>query len=274
MVDTAPAADVRYPSASAQLAGVEMLHEYLLFLYTTAKSLKPDCLVIGQSPNAYFASADRLVAWASSGSLLELGIGTGRVALPIARSGVEVHGIDISPAMLAKLGAKPGADAVRTWTARHSPRLGRSNQHILCYGPDMRADIEGTGSGRADRRMPRPFQFVMCARSRSPGRSPHRRSRLVQARSDVPRQHAKSSDPVDRNRPPDPGSETAAGDPRRHAPPARSAFGHLLQVLPDASSPGPVDLRTMASAWAQRAADAHARDRLPAGAPLNAGTTE
>ncbi len=63
------------------------------------------------------ASADRLVTWASSGPVLELGIGTGRVALPIARSGVEVHGIDISPAMLARLAAKPGADAVRTWTA-------------------------------------------------------------------------------------------------------------------------------------------------------------
>src|SRR5438874_2082361 len=49
------------------------------------------------------ASADRLVTWASSGPVLELGIGTGRVALPVARSGVEVHGIDISPVMLAKL---------------------------------------------------------------------------------------------------------------------------------------------------------------------------
>ncbi len=61
VVDTAPAADVRYPSASVQLAGVEMLHEYLLFLYTTAKSLKPDCLVIGQSPNPYFADTCDMV---------------------------------------------------------------------------------------------------------------------------------------------------------------------------------------------------------------------
>jgi SAM-dependent methyltransferase len=63
------------------------------------------------------ASADRLIAWASSGPVLELGIGTGRVALPIARRGLEVHGIDISPAMLARLAAKPGADALLTWTA-------------------------------------------------------------------------------------------------------------------------------------------------------------
>ncbi len=61
VVDTAPAADVRYTSASAWPAGVEMLHEYLLFLYNTAKSLKPDCLVIGQSPNPYFADTCDMV---------------------------------------------------------------------------------------------------------------------------------------------------------------------------------------------------------------------
>jgi SAM-dependent methyltransferase len=38
---------------------------------------------------------------------LELGIGTGRVALPLAAQGVEVHGIDASPAMVARLHAKP-----------------------------------------------------------------------------------------------------------------------------------------------------------------------
>jgi hypothetical protein len=61
VVDTAPAADVRYPSDSAEPAGVEMLHDYLLFLYTTAKSLKPDTLVIGQSPNPYFADTCDMV---------------------------------------------------------------------------------------------------------------------------------------------------------------------------------------------------------------------
>jgi SAM-dependent methyltransferase len=39
---------------------------------------------------------------------LELGIGTGRVALPLAARGVEVHGIDASESMVAKLRAKPG----------------------------------------------------------------------------------------------------------------------------------------------------------------------
>jgi SAM-dependent methyltransferase len=47
-----------------------------------------------------------------TGRVLELGIGTGRIALPLARRGVSVHGIDMSKAMVARLRAKPGADDV------------------------------------------------------------------------------------------------------------------------------------------------------------------
>ena len=43
---------------------------------------------------------------------LELGIGTGRIALPLARRGVPVHGIDLSKPMVAKLSAKPGRDDI------------------------------------------------------------------------------------------------------------------------------------------------------------------
>ncbi|MFI1566323.1 class I SAM-dependent DNA methyltransferase [Streptomyces sp. NPDC020490] len=46
------------------------------------------------------------------GRALELGIGTGRIALPLARRGVEVHGIDLSRAMVERLRAKPGGDAI------------------------------------------------------------------------------------------------------------------------------------------------------------------
>jgi len=52
--------------------------------------------------------ASRLADWAKGGPALELAIGTGRVALPLTEMGVEVHGIDISEAMVAKLRAKPG----------------------------------------------------------------------------------------------------------------------------------------------------------------------
>ena len=46
------------------------------------------------------------LAGASGGPVLEMGCGTGRVALAIARSGVEVVGLEISPAMLERLRAK------------------------------------------------------------------------------------------------------------------------------------------------------------------------
>ncbi|MEX5635691.1 MULTISPECIES: class I SAM-dependent DNA methyltransferase [Parafrankia] len=44
--------------------------------------------------------------------LLELGVGTGRIAIPLAGRGVPVHGVDNSPSMLDQLRAKPGGDAV------------------------------------------------------------------------------------------------------------------------------------------------------------------
>jgi SAM-dependent methyltransferase len=51
---------------------------------------------------------DFLVALAGRGAALELGIGTGRIALPLAARGVRVQGIDLSPDMVAQLRAKPG----------------------------------------------------------------------------------------------------------------------------------------------------------------------
>jgi SAM-dependent methyltransferase len=53
-----------------------------------------------------------LVDLAFDGTALELGIGTGRIALPLAQRGVRVHGIDLSDAMVAKLRSKAGADQI------------------------------------------------------------------------------------------------------------------------------------------------------------------
>jgi len=58
------------------------------------------------------AAASVLAELADGGRALELGIGTGRIALPLARRGVPVHGIDMSRAMVARLRAKPGGDAI------------------------------------------------------------------------------------------------------------------------------------------------------------------
>lgn len=56
---------------------------------------------------------ERLVALAGEGPVLELGIGTGRIAVPLSARGASVHGIDASPAMVEKLRAKPGAEDIR-----------------------------------------------------------------------------------------------------------------------------------------------------------------
>jgi SAM-dependent methyltransferase len=55
---------------------------------------------------------DFLVDLAGSGRALELGIGTGRISLPLAQRGVPVHGIELSSAMVERLRAKPGGSAI------------------------------------------------------------------------------------------------------------------------------------------------------------------
>ena len=49
---------------------------------------------------------------AKDGTALELGIGTGRIAMPLSQRGVSVHGIDLSEAMVAQLRAKPGSEEI------------------------------------------------------------------------------------------------------------------------------------------------------------------
>jgi SAM-dependent methyltransferase len=66
----------------------------------------------GFEPAVLNPTVDFLVEHARGGAALELGIGTGRVAVPVAQRGVPVHGIDLSEAMVARLRAKPGADGI------------------------------------------------------------------------------------------------------------------------------------------------------------------
>src|SRR6187455_790810 len=63
-------------------------------------------------PTVIQPAVDLLVELAAGGAALELGIGTGRIALPLAARGVPVHGIDASQAMVARLRAKPGGAAI------------------------------------------------------------------------------------------------------------------------------------------------------------------
>jgi len=71
-----------------------------------------------ESSGSYFdqtvidTTADVLAELAGDGAALELGIGTGRIALPLAHRGVRVHGIDLSREMVAQLRRKPGGDEI------------------------------------------------------------------------------------------------------------------------------------------------------------------
>ncbi len=64
------------------------------------------------APDVLGPAVDRLVALAGGGRALEFAVGTGRVALPLARRGVPVAGIDVSPAMVGRLREKADADTV------------------------------------------------------------------------------------------------------------------------------------------------------------------
>jgi SAM-dependent methyltransferase len=57
-------------------------------------------------------AVETLARLANGGRVLEFGIGTGRLALPLAARGLEVHGIDASEAMVAHLRAKQGGNAI------------------------------------------------------------------------------------------------------------------------------------------------------------------
>jgi SAM-dependent methyltransferase len=56
------------------------------------------------------SAIDMLAELAGGGKALELGIGTGRIALPLSDRGIEVHGIDAAPSMISRLRSKPGAE--------------------------------------------------------------------------------------------------------------------------------------------------------------------
>ncbi|MEU1804056.1 class I SAM-dependent methyltransferase [Streptomyces sp. NPDC019937] len=64
------------------------------------------------APGAVEPVVDLLAELAAGGRALELGVGTGRIALPLAARGVPVHGIELSRAMAARLREKPGGDAI------------------------------------------------------------------------------------------------------------------------------------------------------------------
>lgn len=63
-------------------------------------------------PSVVQPAVDILSELAGANAALEFGIGTGRLALPLSRRGVRIHGIDLSPAMIAELLTQPGAEDI------------------------------------------------------------------------------------------------------------------------------------------------------------------
>ena len=63
-------------------------------------------------PERVDPAVDLLAELAGKGRALELAIGTGRIAVPLAQRGVPVHGIELSQAMAARLREKPGAEEI------------------------------------------------------------------------------------------------------------------------------------------------------------------
>src|SRR5438874_10265633 len=63
-------------------------------------------------PAVVGAAVGFLADLAGSGAALELGVGTGRIALPLSQRGVRVHGIELSPEMVAQMRTKPGGDKI------------------------------------------------------------------------------------------------------------------------------------------------------------------
>jgi SAM-dependent methyltransferase len=78
------------------------------------------------------ATVSVLVELAQGGRALELGIGTGRVAIPLAQQGVEVHGIDVSAEMVARLRTKPGGERIPV-TMGNFAEVGVEGHYNLVY---------------------------------------------------------------------------------------------------------------------------------------------
>jgi SAM-dependent methyltransferase len=78
------------------------------------------------------SAIDMLAELARGGKALELGVGTGRIALPLSARGIEVHGIDAAPSMISRLCAKPGSERL-TVTQGDFAELGVQREFALVY---------------------------------------------------------------------------------------------------------------------------------------------
>ena len=199
-------------------------------------------------------AVDFLADLAGEGGALELGIGTGRIALPLSRRGVPVHGIDLSSAMVARLEAKPGASDIEVTIGDFATTrvAGRSALAYLVFNTIMNLTTPG-GSGRLLRKWPAQLEpggcFVIEVR--------HPRAPASPTGRDRPGLH-RDPDPVSAST-----STTSPGRCRRlpSLPGRRRATRYLL-----ASLPLRVAVRARSDGPAGRHGPARALGRLAPGA--------
>ncbi|UED87492.1 class I SAM-dependent DNA methyltransferase [Streptomyces profundus] len=86
------------------------MHDYGISTYGDRAAAEYDVLMGGGEPPE--PAVAFLTSLVPEGDALELGVGTGRVAIPLARAGLRVAGIDSSAAMLSEMAKKPAGDAV------------------------------------------------------------------------------------------------------------------------------------------------------------------
>ncbi len=79
------------------------------------------------------ATVAKILSMASGGAMLELGVGTGRLAIPLAEAGAEVVGVDASIPMIERLEAKPGGRLVKTIVADMAELPLRSDQFSVAF---------------------------------------------------------------------------------------------------------------------------------------------
>ncbi len=87
------------------------------------------------------AAIERLRELAQGGRALELGIGTGRIALPLQAAGVPVSGVEASPAMVARMGLKPGGENLISISAHSFGTQFRHTVSAHSFGTQFRHTV-------------------------------------------------------------------------------------------------------------------------------------
>jgi hypothetical protein len=102
-----------------------------------AAELYDSAELLNSHPAAVAPAVSFLAELAGAGPILEFAIGTGRIALPLCKSGLTVHGIEISADMVAQLKRKPGGEAIPVvigdMATSHAPGAGGFSLVYLVY---------------------------------------------------------------------------------------------------------------------------------------------